>query len=101
MIADGAKSLPITNTEMTRFWFPMQEAIKFVLSSLAKMRGDGEIFIPNIPSIKIVDLAKAFEMPYNIIGLRKGEKIHEALTEDYTSDKNKFLSIDEIKRSIL
>jgi UDP-N-acetylglucosamine 4,6-dehydratase len=99
MIAEGAKELPITDEKMTRFWLKMDNAIRFVLESLDKMQG-GEIFIPKIPSIRLVDLCKAFDMPYKIIGLRCQEKIHEKLTYDYSSDKNNFLTIDEIRELI-
>lgn len=97
MMQEGVKSLPVTDERMTRFWFPMQEAIKFVLESLDKMQG-GEIFIPEIASIRITDLAKALNMPYHIVGLRKGEKIHESLSMEYSSDKNRFLSVEEIQK---
>jgi UDP-N-acetylglucosamine 4,6-dehydratase len=55
--------------------------VAFVLSSLALMRG-GEIFIPKIPSMKVVDLAMAIGpgLPHKIIGMRPGEKLHEAMT---------------------
>ena len=96
LIADGAQSLPVTDAEMTRFWFPMDQAIKFVQDSLLHMKG-GETFIPEIASIKITDLAKALNMPYHIVGLRKGEKIHESMSADYSSDKNRFLTVEEIK----
>lgn len=99
LISEGAKELPLTHPEMTRFWFPMPEAIRFVLNCIDKMQG-GETFIPKIPSIRLVDLCKAFDMPYKIIGLRCQEKLHEKLTADYSSDKNEFLSIKQIKESI-
>lgn len=71
---------PITDKDMTRFWISLDEGVKFVLDMLSKSNG-GEIFIPKMPSIKIVDLAKALNNKYNlkIIGIRPGEKIHESL----------------------
>jgi UDP-N-acetylglucosamine 4,6-dehydratase len=78
----------------------MDSALEFVLDSLEKMQG-GETFIPHgIPSIRIVDLCAAFGKPYKIIGLRCNEKIHESLDEGYSSDKNGFLTIEEIRESI-
>jgi UDP-N-acetylglucosamine 4,6-dehydratase len=84
LIADGAKSLPITDPRMTRFWITLEQGVNFVLSSLAIMAG-WEVFVPKIPSMRVVDLAKVLapELPQHVIGIRPGEKLHEVLlTED-------------------
>jgi len=84
MIAQGAKSLPITDPRMTRFLITLDQGVAFVLSSFSMMRG-GEIFVPKIPSMKIVDLARALApgLPHDIVGIRPGEKLHEVMiTED-------------------
>ena len=84
MIANGATELPITDDRMTRFWITLPQGVAFVLSSLAMMKG-GEIFVPKIPSMKVVDLASAMapHLPQKIIGIRPGEKLHEVMiTED-------------------
>jgi UDP-N-acetylglucosamine 4,6-dehydratase len=99
LIAEGAEYLPVTDDRCTRFWYPMKDAIEFVLDSIEKMQG-GEVFIPRIPSIRIIDLCAALNMPYKVVGLRCQEKIHEKLTADYSSDKNEFLTIEQIKESI-
>ena len=100
LIADGKTILPVTHSEMTRFWFEMEDVLKFVKSSIDKMQG-GETFIPQLASVRIVDVAKAFEMPYEIIGIRENEKIHETMGQDFDSGTNPwFLTIDEIKKSI-
>ena len=80
LINEGAKSLPITHNEMTRFWITLQQGVDFVLKSMSRMDG-GEIFIPKIPSVKIIDLAKAMapNLPIKIIGIRPGEKLHEIM----------------------
>ncbi len=80
MIKEGATSLPITDERMTRFWITLEQGVNFVLSSLEMMDG-GEIFIPRIPSMKMVDLAKAMapNLDQNIIGIRPGEKLHEVM----------------------
>jgi UDP-N-acetylglucosamine 4,6-dehydratase/5-epimerase len=72
--------IPITHKDMTRFWITLDQGVKFVLNSLKLMQG-GEIFIPKIPSIKIVDLAKALDskIKLKIIGIRPGEKLHEIM----------------------
>ena len=72
--------LPITDPEMTRFWLEIHDGIQFVLTSLASMEG-GEIFIPKIPSMRVVDLAKAIcpDCELDVTGVRPGEKIHEIM----------------------
>lgn len=72
--------IPITDVRMTRFWVTLKEAIDFTIDSMEKMFG-GEIFIPKLPSMKIVDLAKAIapDCKIKIIGIRPGEKLHEML----------------------
>ena len=84
LINDGVDSLPITDAEMTRFWITLDQGVDFVLSNLALMEG-GEIFVPKIPSMKIIDLAQALKpgVKTHIIGIRPGEKLHEwMLTSD-------------------
>lgn len=80
LIENGAKEIPITHNEMTRFWLPLEDGVKFVIKNLERMKG-GEIFVPKIPSIRIVDLAKAMapNIPIKIIGIRPGEKLHEVM----------------------
>jgi len=72
--------LTITDDKMTRFWIQLDEGVEFVINSISRMKG-GEIFIPKIPSMKIVDLAEAIapEAKKEVIGIRPGEKIHEIL----------------------
>jgi UDP-N-acetylglucosamine 4,6-dehydratase len=79
-IASGCKYLPITDAAMTRFWITVQQGVEMVLKSFARMRG-GEIFVPRIPSLKVVDLARAMapELPQRIVGIRPGEKLHEIM----------------------
>jgi len=77
-------TLPITDERMTRFWITLEQGVQFVLDNLERMHG-GEIFIPKIPSMKVMDLAKAIgpECKTEIVGIRPGEKLHEAMiTED-------------------
>jgi UDP-N-acetylglucosamine 4,6-dehydratase len=80
IIKEGATNLPITHTDMTRFWISLQEGVDFVLKNFQRMYG-GEIFIPKIPSIRITDLAKAMapQLPTKVIGIRPGEKLHEIM----------------------
>lgn len=80
LVEKGAKKLPLTSEHMTRFWITLEQAVSFVLSSLDRQIG-GEIFVPKIPSVSIKDLAYALfgEIPFENIGIRPGEKIHESL----------------------
>ena len=80
LIKEGADSLPITHKDMTRFWITLQQGVDFVLKCMERMDG-GEIFVPKIPSVRIVDLAKAMapDLPIKIIGIRPGEKLHEIM----------------------
>jgi UDP-N-acetylglucosamine 4,6-dehydratase len=100
LIAAGARELPVTDQKMTRFFYPLKDAIQFVVDSLIKMQGS-EVYIPRIPSIRIVDLAAAFGLPYKIIGIRPGEKIHESLEPGYDSESNPdFLTVAQIRELI-
>lgn len=80
LIVDGADHLPITHAEMTRFWITLQQSVDFVLKNFERMYG-GEIFIPKISSVKIIDLATSMapDLPHKIIGIRPGEKLHEIM----------------------
>lgn len=80
LIADGARSLPITHPDMTRFWIELPQGVDFVLAGFRRMQG-GEIFVPKIPSIRIVDLAEAMGNggATHIVGVRPGEKLHEIM----------------------
>jgi UDP-N-acetylglucosamine 4,6-dehydratase len=80
LVKEG-KPIPITDKRMTRFWITLPQAVKFVMDNFARMEG-GEIFVPKIPSMKIVYLAKAIggkEYPLFTMGIRPGEKIHEIM----------------------
>lgn len=80
LIRQGSDHLPITHPHMTRFWITLQQGVEFVCQGFARMWG-GEIFVPKIPSIRIVDLARAMapNLPQQIIGIRPGEKLHEIM----------------------
>ena len=80
LLAKGATELPITDARMTRFWITLNQGVDFVLSSLELMRG-GEIFVPKIPSMRMVDLAAAMapQAAIKVVGIRPGEKLHEMM----------------------
>jgi UDP-N-acetylglucosamine 4,6-dehydratase len=72
--------LPITDPRMTRFWITLEQGVNFVLESLGRMVG-GELFVPKLPSMNMINLAKAIapECGTEIIGIRPGEKLHEVM----------------------
>lgn len=79
-LAAEGRSLPITDKRMTRFWITLEQAVQFVLNSFEQMQG-GELFVPRIPSMRIVDLVEAVapEATTHEIGIRPGEKLHEEM----------------------
>jgi UDP-N-acetylglucosamine 4,6-dehydratase len=90
-IAAKGEPLPITDLRMTRFWISIESAVNFVIESLELMTG-GELYVPRIPSMKIVDLAKAVAPGSKLeeIGMRPGEKLHEEM-----------ISADDSRRTII
>jgi len=75
--------LPLTDPRMTRFWITLEQGVDFVLACLSKMDG-GEVFVPKIPSMRLVDLARAIapECETKIVGIRPGEKLHEVMVPE-------------------
>lgn len=118
----GQRILPLTHEDMTRFLITIDQAIDLIVTALA--RGEsGDIFVAKTKSIKILDLIAAYNCNYNITGIRECEKLHEELISEhesydefknyykisnkgssrghnYRSDKNQFMTIDEIKAII-
>lgn len=77
---EKAPFIPVTDRRMTRFWLSLGHGVRFVLKSFQRMHG-GEIFVPKIPSMRVMDLAEAIapELPVRFIGIRPGEKLHEIM----------------------
>jgi UDP-N-acetylglucosamine 4,6-dehydratase len=80
LLDDGASELPITDERMTRFWITLSEGVDFVMRAFSRMKG-GEMFVPKIPSARITDIARVLApgIPFRIIGIRPGEKLHEVM----------------------
>ncbi len=76
-------SVTITDDRMTRFWLSLEQGVRFVIACIERMHG-GEVFVPKIPSMKVIDLAKAIapKAKVNIVGIRPGEKLHEVLISE-------------------
>jgi len=90
-LAAQGKPLPVTDLRMTRFWISIEDAVDFVIESLEMMTG-GELYVPRIPSMKIIDLAQAVSPDSKIeeIGMRPGEKLHEEM-----------ISADDSRRTVI
>jgi UDP-N-acetylglucosamine 4,6-dehydratase len=90
-LARTNQPLPLTDIRMTRFWISLQQAVKFIMESFTLMSG-GELYVPRLPSMKLLDLAHAIypNCEINEIGLRPGEKLHEEM-----------ISADDSRRTLL
>ncbi len=68
---------------MTRFWLSLEQGVRFVITCIEQMEG-GEVFVPKIPTMKVIDLARAIapQVKVDIIGIRPGEKLHEVLISE-------------------
>jgi UDP-N-acetylglucosamine 4,6-dehydratase len=86
--------LPITDPRMTRFWITLQQGVDFVIDCLQRMHG-GEIFVPKIPSMNIMDLAAAVapDCRTEIVGIRPGEKLHEVMVPE--DDARNTVEVDD------
>ena len=75
--------ITITDDRMTRFWISLEQGVRFVIRCIEEMHG-GEVFVPKIPSMKVIDLSKAVapEADIDVIGIRPGEKLHEVLISE-------------------
>ena len=90
-LVKAGQPLPLTDLRMTRFWISIEQAAQFVMDSFDVMTG-GELYVPRIPSMKLIDLAKAISPNTEIkeIGMRPGEKLHEEM-----------ISLDDSRRTLL
>ncbi|MFQ3190968.1 MAG: UDP-N-acetylglucosamine 4,6-dehydratase [Paraglaciecola sp.] len=80
LLDEGVTKLPVTHAEMTRFWITLDNGVEFVVKNFQRMQG-GEIFVPKIPSIRILDLVESIsgKRDYELVGIRPGEKLHEVM----------------------
>lgn len=86
LVASGATELPITDFNMTRFWLKLDSALELVFIAIEKMFG-GELYVKKIPSMKMMDLAKAIapDLKLKEVGIRPGEKVHEMMISEEDS----------------
>lgn len=94
LVSEGATELPVTDERMTRFWITLDKGVEFVLTNFDRMQG-GEIFVPKIPSMRIMDLVKSISPRLNtkVIGIRPGEKLHEVMCP--IDDSNRTLEFND------
>src|SRR6185369_11328890 len=80
LLAEGARELPVTDQRMTRFWITLPQGVDFVIQGFKRMHG-GEIFVPKIPSMRILDLVESMApgIATRVVGIRPGEKLHEVM----------------------
>jgi UDP-N-acetylglucosamine 4,6-dehydratase len=85
----------LTDPRMTRFWLTLEHGVRFVIGAIEQMHG-GEIFVPKIPSMRMVDLAEAIApgCAVDCIGIRPGEKLHEVLLSE--DEARNALELDEM-----
>lgn len=88
-------SITVTDTRMTRFWITLEQGVRFVMRCIEQMQG-GEVFVPKIPSMGIVDLARTIAPNCSIeeIGIRSGEKLHEVLVSE--DEARQTLELDDM-----
>lgn len=99
MIAGGAKVVPVTDPDCTRFHMTLSQAVRLVLNTAQSMKG-GEVAVPNLPAYRLGDLAKAMGVGMHITGLPDGQKKHEEMTAGAGSDQARRMTIEEIKEAI-
>jgi UDP-N-acetylglucosamine 4,6-dehydratase len=88
-------TITVTDERMTRFWITLEQGVRFVIHCVEQMQG-GEVFIPKIPSMRIMDLAETVApgCAVEFIGIRPGEKLHEALVS--CDESNHTLELEDM-----
>lgn len=91
-------TLTITDERMTRFWLSLDQGVRFTIRTFERMKekDSGEVFVPKIPSMRVVDVAKAIapDCRFEVIGIRPGEKLHEVLVSE--DDARQTVELDDM-----
>lgn len=99
----GAASLttvPVTDPECTRYWMRIVDAVDLVMHTVENMTG-GERNIPILPAYRLADLAEAMGVKMKVVGMRPGEKLHERMVENASSDEARRMSVEELREELL
>lgn len=99
LLNQGCMGVPVTDPDCTRFYMTMDEALDFVLETLAVMKG-GELRVPTLPAYRLGDLVEAMGARAEIIGLPPWEKLHESMGEGNSSDRARRMSIEELRAAL-
>ncbi len=99
LIANGAKALPVTDPDCTRFFMRRDEAVQLVIDTATTMQG-GELAIPDLPAYRVGDLAAAFGMPVQVTGLGNFEKKHESMDAARCSADARRMSVEELMEEL-
>lgn len=99
LMREGAKEVPVSSMEATRFFMTLDEAVELVVGTAAHMQG-GELAIPDLPAYRVGDLVEALGVKPKIIGMPSWEKLHESMDEEKSSDKARRMSVDELRYHI-
>ena len=97
--SNGARAVPVSDPEVTRFWMTQDEAVDLVSNTLRIMKG-GELAIPILPAYRLGDLAEAMGLGMEITGLPDYEKLHESMREGETSEIARRMSVEEIREAL-
>lgn len=95
----GVTEVQVTDPECTRFWMHIVDAVDLVMHTVENMKG-GERNIPILPAYRLGDLAEAMGLRYNVVGMRPGEKLHEAMDEGATSDITRRMTVAELREEL-
>lgn len=99
MIEAGAKVVPCTDPNATRFWMSLDQAVELVLDTIESMRG-GELVVPHLPAYRLGDLAEAMGVKLSIRGMPAHEKLHESMVDGEPSDKAYRMSVGELRAKL-
>lgn len=99
MIEAGAKAVPVTSVNVTRFWMSIDEAVNLVVDTIATMQG-GELAIPTLPAYRLGDLVEAFGVKAIVNGLPNWEKLNEAMSEGNNSEYARRMSVAELREKL-
>ena len=99
LIEAGAKAVPVTNPDATRFWMSLDQAVELVLDTIETMCG-GELVVPHLPAYRLGDLAEAMGVKMIIKGLPGHEKLHESMVAGEPSDQARRMSVSELREKL-